>query len=81
MAQILLHGTLHVTIFEADSLSNPHRLTGGAPKIFRKVLESQATLIPPMQPLSYIRFAFILTICTSEHSRNFNWLVKLFYSS
>ena len=38
MAQILLHGTLHATIFEAESLSNPHRATGGAPKFIRKVL-------------------------------------------
>ncbi|KAK1264430.1 Phospholipase D alpha 1 [Acorus gramineus] len=39
MAQILLHGTMHVTIFEADSLSNPNRATGGAPKFFRKLVE------------------------------------------
>lgn len=35
MAQILLHGTLHVTIYEADSLSV--RSTAGAPKFLRKV--------------------------------------------
>ncbi|XP_077212445.1 phospholipase D alpha 1 [Tasmannia lanceolata] len=40
MAQILLHGTLHVTIFEANSLSNPARTTGGAPKFFRKFVEN-----------------------------------------
>ncbi|XP_072982469.1 phospholipase D alpha 1 [Typha latifolia] len=34
MAQILLHGTLHATIFEADSL--PH---AGGPKFFRKLVE------------------------------------------
>ncbi|AQK90519.1 phospholipase D2 [Zea mays] len=39
MAQILLHGTLHATIFEAESLSNPHRATGGAPKFIRKLVE------------------------------------------
>jgi hypothetical protein len=37
MAQILLHGTLHATIFEAESLSNPHRASGSAPKFIRKV--------------------------------------------
>ncbi|KAK1281825.1 Phospholipase D alpha 1 [Acorus calamus] len=35
MAHILLHGTMHVTIFEADSL---HRSTGGAPKFIRKIV-------------------------------------------
>ncbi|KAK1256657.1 Phospholipase D alpha 1 [Acorus gramineus] len=35
MAHILLHGTMHVTIFEADSL---HRSTGGAPKLIRKIV-------------------------------------------
>ncbi|XP_020096983.1 phospholipase D alpha 1-like [Ananas comosus] len=39
MAQILLHGTLHATIFEADALSDPHRATGDAPKFFRKLVE------------------------------------------
>jgi len=39
MAQILLHGTLHATIYEADSLHNPHRATGGAPKFIRKFVE------------------------------------------
>ena len=43
MAQILLHGTLHVTIFEAESLSNPHRASGGAPKFIRKVRTSPST--------------------------------------
>jgi hypothetical protein len=38
MAQILLHGTLHASIFEAQSLQNPHRASGGAPKFIRKVL-------------------------------------------
>jgi hypothetical protein len=37
MAQMLLHGTLHATIFEAASLSNPHRASGSAPKFIRKV--------------------------------------------
>ncbi|PIA42459.1 hypothetical protein AQUCO_02000122v1 [Aquilegia coerulea] len=36
MALILLHGTLHVTIFEATSLTNPDRATGDAPKFIRK---------------------------------------------
>ncbi|KAI3957829.1 hypothetical protein MKW92_030671 [Papaver armeniacum] len=40
MAQILLHGTLHVTIFEANSISHPDRKTGGAPKFFRKLVEN-----------------------------------------
>ncbi|KAG6530083.1 phospholipase D alpha 1-like [Zingiber officinale] len=39
MAQILLHGTLHASIFEADSLTNPHRASGGAPRFFRKIVE------------------------------------------
>lgn len=29
MAQILLHGTLHATIFDAESLTNPQRGSGG----------------------------------------------------
>jgi hypothetical protein len=33
MAHILLHGTLHATIYEVDKLHS-----GGAPKFFRKVL-------------------------------------------
>ena len=33
MAHILLHGTLHVTIYEVDKLHS-----GGGPNIFRKVL-------------------------------------------
>ena len=37
MAQILLHGNLHVTIFEASELANPGRASGGAPKFIRKV--------------------------------------------
>ncbi|XP_058113297.1 phospholipase D alpha 1-like [Magnolia sinica] len=40
MAQILLHGTLHATVFEADGLSNPGRTTGAAPKFFRKLVEN-----------------------------------------
>ncbi|KAL0923854.1 hypothetical protein M5K25_004633 [Dendrobium thyrsiflorum] len=38
MAQILLHGTLHVTIYEADSLST--RASAGAPRFLRKVGEN-----------------------------------------
>jgi hypothetical protein len=45
MAQILLHGTLHATIFEAESLSNPHRASGGAPKFIRKVRNSASPLV------------------------------------
>lgn len=37
MAEILLHGTLHATILEADKLSNPERASAGAPKFLRKV--------------------------------------------
>ncbi|KAF3942786.1 hypothetical protein CMV_030586 [Castanea mollissima] len=36
MAHILLHGTLHVTVYEVDKLHSG----GGGPKIFRKVLLS-----------------------------------------
>jgi len=39
MAQLLIHGNLHATIFEADSLSDPGRATGGAPKFFRKFIQ------------------------------------------
>ncbi|XP_042403995.1 phospholipase D alpha 1-like isoform X1 [Zingiber officinale] len=45
MAQILLHGSLHVTIFEAESLSNPHRASGGAPHFLRKVYPLLETLV------------------------------------
>eukprot|EP00268_Persea_americana_P012980 TRINITY_DN1560_c0_g1_i1.p1 TRINITY_DN1560_c0_g1~~TRINITY_DN1560_c0_g1_i1.p1 ORF type:complete len:814 (-),score=152.58 TRINITY_DN1560_c0_g1_i1:429-2870(-) len=40
MAQILLHGTLNVTIFEAEALSNPNRASGTAPKFLRKLVEN-----------------------------------------
>ncbi|XXG63645.1 hypothetical protein AAC387_Pa05g1785 [Persea americana] len=40
MAQILLHGTLHATILEADELSNPERASEGAPKFLRKLVEN-----------------------------------------
>uniref|UniRef100_A0A0C9RUJ2 Phospholipase D n=1 Tax=Wollemia nobilis TaxID=56998 RepID=A0A0C9RUJ2_9CONI len=40
MAQMLIHGTLHVTIYEADSLSDKERKTGGAPRLFRKLIQS-----------------------------------------
>ncbi|KAL5697991.1 phospholipase D [Ranunculus cassubicifolius] len=40
MALILLHGTLHVTIYEAHKLPNPGRATGGAPKFFRQLVEN-----------------------------------------
>lgn len=39
MAQLLIHGNLHATIFEADSLRDPGRATGGAPKFFRKFIQ------------------------------------------
>ncbi|KAL6845378.1 hypothetical protein ACP4OV_024873 [Aristida adscensionis] len=37
MAHILLHGTLHATIFEAELLSNSHRASGNTRKFIRKV--------------------------------------------
>ena len=37
MAKYLLHGTLHVSIYEAEHLVTDDRVTGGAPKYFRKV--------------------------------------------
>ncbi|RWR83099.1 phospholipase D alpha 1 [Cinnamomum micranthum f. kanehirae] len=40
MAEILLHGTLHATILEADGLSNPERASAGAPKFLRKLVEN-----------------------------------------
>ncbi|RWR77387.1 C2 calcium-dependent membrane targeting [Cinnamomum micranthum f. kanehirae] len=40
MAHILLHGTLHATIFEANELSHPDRASGGAPRFFRKLVEN-----------------------------------------
>ncbi|KAK3130776.1 hypothetical protein QOZ80_6BG0497970 [Eleusine coracana subsp. coracana] len=39
MAHHLLHGTLDATILEADHLSNPTRVSGVAPGIFRKFVE------------------------------------------
>uniref|UniRef100_A0A0E0HA65 Phospholipase D n=1 Tax=Oryza nivara TaxID=4536 RepID=A0A0E0HA65_ORYNI len=39
MAKILLHGTMHVTIFEAESLSNPSRPSSQAPQFLRKLVE------------------------------------------
>ncbi|KAK9102003.1 hypothetical protein Sjap_019257 [Stephania japonica] len=37
---VLLHGTLHATVFEADSLVQHDRAAGGAPKFFRKLVEN-----------------------------------------
>jgi hypothetical protein len=37
MASYLLHGTLHVTIYEAENIINTERTTGGAPAFFRRV--------------------------------------------
>ncbi|MCO5603712.1 hypothetical protein L7F22_057863 [Adiantum nelumboides] len=39
MALHLLHGTFHITIMQATSLSDASRKTGGAPKFFRKLIE------------------------------------------
>ncbi|MQL87994.1 hypothetical protein Taro_020544 [Colocasia esculenta] len=39
MAQILVHGTLHATIYEASSLSGPNRSSGGGSGFFRKLVE------------------------------------------
>ncbi|KQK07276.1 hypothetical protein BRADI_2g34290v3 [Brachypodium distachyon] len=39
MAKILLHGTLHVTVFEAEGLSNPSRPSSQAPQFLRKLVE------------------------------------------
>lgn len=44
MAHYLLHGTLDATILEADHLSNPTRVSGVAPGIFRKVRECFTSL-------------------------------------
>ncbi|KAH9575045.1 hypothetical protein CY35_01G091700 [Sphagnum magellanicum] len=45
MANYLLHGTLHVSIYKAEGLINEDRLTGGAPKFFRQFIEgSEAAL-------------------------------------
>jgi phospholipase D1/2 len=38
MAKILLHGTIHVTVFEAEGLSNTSRPSSQAPQFLRKVL-------------------------------------------
>jgi len=38
MAKILLHGSLHVTIFEGEELSNTSRPSSQAPGFLRKVL-------------------------------------------
>jgi hypothetical protein len=37
MASYLLHGTLHVTIYQAENIINTERTTGGAPAFFRRV--------------------------------------------
>jgi hypothetical protein len=37
MAKILLHGSLHVTIFEAEEISNSSRPSSQAPGFLRKV--------------------------------------------
>ncbi|KAG2624914.1 hypothetical protein PVAP13_3KG156100 [Panicum virgatum] len=39
MAKILLHGSLHVTIFEAEELSNTSRPSSQAPGFLRKLVE------------------------------------------
>ncbi|EFJ35104.1 hypothetical protein SELMODRAFT_165923 [Selaginella moellendorffii] len=39
MAQILLHGTLHITVYEAASLVNENRVSGASPKFMRKMVE------------------------------------------
>jgi hypothetical protein len=61
MAQILLHGTLHASIFEAESLSNPHRASGSAPKFIRKVTCSVPSLVS--SSLSLNRF---IAACPNE---------------
>ncbi|KAI3929378.1 hypothetical protein MKW92_027898 [Papaver armeniacum] len=40
MGMKLLYGTLHATIFEANSTPNPDRKTGDAPDFFRKIVET-----------------------------------------
>ncbi len=45
MANYLLHGTLHVSIYKAEGLINEDRLTGGAPKLFRQVSPCNALLV------------------------------------
>jgi hypothetical protein len=42
MARILLHGSLHVTIMEAEGLPNPSRPSSQAPQFLRKVLRSSS---------------------------------------
>ncbi|KAG6554629.1 hypothetical protein Mapa_003647 [Marchantia paleacea] len=39
MANYLVHGTLHVTIYEAEGLVDADRTTGGAPVFLRKLVE------------------------------------------
>ena len=56
MAQILLHGNLHVTIFEASSLSHPGRASGGAPKFIRKVIPQSYSRIISDFSLHFIFF-------------------------
>jgi len=45
MASYLLHGTLHVTIYEAENIINTERATGGAPAFFRRFLESSQEVV------------------------------------
>uniref|UniRef100_A0ACD5W198 Uncharacterized protein n=1 Tax=Avena sativa TaxID=4498 RepID=A0ACD5W198_AVESA len=39
MAKILLHGTVHVTVFEAEGISNNSRPSSQAPQFLRKLVE------------------------------------------
>ncbi|KAF9604018.1 hypothetical protein IFM89_039470 [Coptis chinensis] len=62
MAFVLLYGTLHVTIFEANSVSNPGRATRGAPNFLRK--SSQPFAILPLKGVvsTYSHFQFFTAI-------------------
>eukprot|EP00249_Psilotum_nudum_P019342 c27204_g1_i1 orf=383-2806(+) len=45
MALHLLHGSCHVTVCQADDLSDDDRHTGGAPRFFRKLVEGVESVI------------------------------------
>jgi phospholipase D1/2 len=45
MAKILLHGSLHVTILEAEGISNSGRPSSQAPGFLRKVRDDHLSLL------------------------------------
>ena len=57
MAKYLLHGTLEVTIYDAENIVNQDRKSGRAPGFLRKVRISTANLNPVMK-FNYLQCRF-----------------------